>query len=50
MTIQNGRKHLSAAELSAVLSYVRTRADLARQKGTTRAFTAGSVELAERQG
>jgi len=37
MTNQNGRKHLSAAELGAVLSYARTRADLSRQKGTTRA-------------
>jgi len=37
MTNQNGRKDLSAAELDAVLSHVRTRADLARQKGTTRA-------------
>ncbi len=37
MTSQNGRKHLSEAGLSVVLSYVRTRADLARQKGTSRA-------------
>lgn len=37
MTNQNGRKHLSTAELGAILSYVRTQADLARQKGTTRA-------------
>ncbi len=37
MTSQNGRKHLSEAGLSVVLSHVRTRADVARQKGTTRA-------------
>jgi len=37
MTTQNNRKRLSAAELGAVLSYVRIGADLARRKGTARA-------------
>lgn len=37
MTSRGSRKYLSAAEIAAMLSYVRTRADLARQKGTTRA-------------
>lgn len=37
MTTHNGRRHLSAAELITLLSHVRGRADLARQKGTTRA-------------
>lgn len=37
MTTQNDRKHLSSAELGALLSYVRTRADSAMKKGTTRA-------------
>ncbi len=37
MTTENGRKHLSPAELDALLSYVGARADLARQRGTTRA-------------
>jgi len=37
MTNRKSRQYLSAAELAAVLSYVRTRADLARQKGTRRA-------------
>jgi integrase len=38
MTTQNGRRPLSAAEVDTALSYVRTRADLARQRGTTRAI------------
>ncbi len=37
MTNQKGRKRLSEVELGVVLSYVKTRADVARQKGTTRA-------------
>ena len=45
MTNQNGRKRLSAAELVTVLSYVRTRANLARQKGTIRAVVDESIIL-----
>jgi site-specific recombinase XerC len=37
MANRKSRQYLSAAELGAALSHVRTRADLARQKGTTRA-------------
>lgn len=37
MTDQYGRTHLSAAGLDVLLSHVKTRADSARKKGTTRA-------------
>jgi integrase len=45
MTTRNGGKHLSEAELGAVLSYVGVRADLARRKGTTRAVVDELVVL-----
>ena len=38
MTTRNRRRPLSAAEMDIVLSYVKTRADLARRRGTTRAI------------
>lgn len=38
MTARNGPRPLSATEADVVLSYVRTRANMARQRGTTRAI------------
>jgi len=37
MATRNGIEHLSSAELGALLSHIRSRADSARKKGTTRA-------------
>lgn len=45
MASRNNRRYLSGAELGVVLSYVKRQADMARQRGTTRAIVGELIVL-----